>query len=881
MKAVSVAGECEIFAELAGPVVLDGLTTNGISGDGLTAANSSAEAAVENARGQTMSAMFASLPNHVSPQLNAVALARKADGALVMPGTVRALDRSFTASGAGVSQSPAATPSLAVGARWFTSAVSTSPSYVAAKVEYDTAGVLRIPQSSLPAGFDIHHTTIMREGRALTALAVTQDALIVFGQGYEDDYTKKDVLLLRSTSGPTVSGAITQAQGLFGNDVAVNTDSPASVATNYHDVYFDYGTAFRPYQFAPWFSGKYLSASAEVGSTQNFPITLPDASGGAAALTVNLWSLTQSSSGMEDHALQVSINGQPVGQAVWTGGNKMMQLTFEVDSEILSNGKNTISLITPPIAGLNTQIAFLHSISISYTRRLNGSNPIQVSNLTDTAQRYEVNSLSSAGAWVVDTRFADRAALVPFQTQAQPDGTYTLRFDAAAGGTGTYLVVPAGMENAPLSVSRRIIQPVKTNMYIATGPSQFGTGIQPLLAQRTKEGVRGLFVDQEQIFDYYGYGRYGPAAIQKMIRAVRPQYLLLLGRTTYDYKNYSGLNVDPLCPTFLVSTSFWAQSTSDSTFGDLGRGYSEVAVGRLPIENAADLTIAVQRILSYKGPASSGIRAHIIADQVDLNVADFPVQAAGLAQSNPELSWQANYLGVTYQNSADVTSALTQAANGGADWLIYVGHGNASRLGRLAPSILDTTTVQAWTGNVVFLQSTCTANWAANNTPGYKSIAMQALTQPQGGISASIATSTYMNSGCAVDFMNQLIKNVDATGMRWGTALMKTQQWAHAKGGSYYLDLSKTEQIFGDPAMPVFMTAHPATGTSETGGTNGPVTRPSQEPFKGCYCSNERADAPPTQALKFYNLPRVWRFVLEKMGRGDKNNTPIHVLVRK
>ena len=42
------------------------------------------------------------------------------------------------------------------------------------------------------------------------------------------------------------------------------------------------------------------------------------------------------------------------------------------------------------------------------------------------------------------------------------------------------------------------------------------------------------------------------------------------------------------------------------------------------------------------------------------------------------------------------------------------------------------------------------------------------------------------------------------SGERWGTALMKTQQWAATKGGGFFGDLSTTEQIFGDPAMPVF-----------------------------------------------------------------------------
>src|SRR5258706_6129529 len=146
---------------------------------------------------------------------------------------------------------------------------------------------------------------------------------------------------------------------------------------------------------------------------------------------------------------------------------------------------------------------------------------------------------------------------------------------------------------------------------------------------------------------------------------------------------------------------------------------------------------------------------------------------------------------------------MTAAANGGADLLMYIGHGNAVRLGNEVPRILDNDKVAAWTGYSVFLQSTCTANWMAKNEAGYQSIAIQALTQPQGGISASIASSTYMNSQNATEFMSQLLTHAGTT-QRWGNALLKTQQWAYAKGGGFYGDLSKTEQIFGDPAMPVY-----------------------------------------------------------------------------
>jgi hypothetical protein len=161
---------------------------------------------------------------------------------------------------------------------------------------------------------------------------------------------------------------------------------------------------------------------------------------------------------------------------------------------------------------------------------------------------------------------------------------------------------------------------------------------------------------------------------------------------------------------------------------------------------------------------------------------------------------------------------LAAAANGGADLLMYIGHGSAVRLGKDDPRILDNNKVVAWTGSSVFLQSTCTANWMAKNETGYQSIAIQALTQPQGGISASIASSTYMNSQNASEFMSQLLSNA-GTVQRWGNALLKTQQWAYAKGGGFYSDLSTTEQIFGDPAMPVMSKAADAAGGTTTTGT--------------------------------------------------------------
>ncbi|MEI6235905.1 MAG: C25 family cysteine peptidase [Planctomycetota bacterium] len=702
-----------------------------------------------------------------------------------------------------------------IAARWFSSGVSSGASnFSGVKVVYKNAGVLSIPTTMVPPGFNVGHVAIQREGRSLTALARTPSSLIVYAQGYQDDYTDKDALFLRTISGATPAGNVSMVSGLFGNGQVANTETQTSAMAEFHDVYFDYD--YRPYSFAPWFSGQYLTN----GTTQTFALNTPYASSGAASLTVNVWSLTSTINVPTDHALQVVINGHAVGQTQWNGGGKMVALSFQVPSNVLNAGANQVQLITPELNGVNSQICFLHSLTMSYARTTDGTQPVTVTNSGSASALYEVSNVPSAAVWVVDTRFPDRAALVPYEAQAQNDGTYTIRFNAAGGGTGKFLVVPAGSENVPVSVAKCVVKPVKASTYLAVGPAQFSAGVQPLLLKRSKEGLRTAFVDQEQIFNFYNYGRYGPDGIQKAVRSVRPQYLLLVGRTTYDYRNYTGANVDPLCPAFLVSTSFWAQTTSDSMFGDLGRGYPEVAVGRLPVNNGAELGGAVRHILSNTGAPPSGMRGHAISDIADASAGDFSAQALGITQSLPDVTWQTNFLGVTYQTSPEVTAALKSAASGGADLLVYVGHGNAARLGAFNPRILDVDSVQTWTGHAVFVQTTCTANWMAKNVSGYKSIAIQALTQPQGGISASIGTSTYMNSECASAFAEQLLKYADKSGMRWGDALMKTQQWAAAQGSGFYTDLNKTEQIFGDPAMPVFARPTPTSTGASTGSSS-------------------------------------------------------------
>ncbi len=361
LESVALGGELETYANFAGPVTVDALALSelALSAGDLDAVISSAKAEKNVMQTRALSSQFAQAvakqaaaapamsAQDVQPAGAAVravpttpaasALARSnADGSLALAGTVAELNPNSTSinpaaalnlavgargvTPAASASTSAAASATAVASRWFASSgVSTSSTFTGVKVMYGAPG--RVEDSAEPsiAGgiLDLNHVLITREGITLVPLALTNDGLVVFGQGYQDTYTDKDALFLRRTSGATAAGQVSYAQGLFDATVAVNTNTPASVTAEYTDVYFDYN--YRPYDFTPWFSSQYLTADATTRERRRASRCQHHfASSGAATLTVNLWSLTQSATASPDHGLQVVINGQAVGQVVWS-----------------------------------------------------------------------------------------------------------------------------------------------------------------------------------------------------------------------------------------------------------------------------------------------------------------------------------------------------------------------------------------------------------------------------------------------------------------------------------------------------------------------------------------------------------------------------------
>lgn len=708
-------------------------------------------------------------------------------------------------AGALIPQSEALTALRGVSAAGTLAAGWTEPAwaYEAVKVVTNRRGLVTIPRSALPLGYDPRWMSVVRGGHELAALDETAAGLSFFAPGYSDDYTDNDAFFLRWKFRPRMAAKLPSPQGnLFGQSASGSERATAKAA--FPEVYFDWG--YRPLTYPPWFSAKYLYADAGSGTTQSFNVDLPDLVSGDGALSVLLYSYSEQVGASPDHKLIAYVNGAYVGETTWTGGHRGMTLQFNVPAAALHTGSNLVELQTPVLPGVNLQFSMLHSLEMTYTKALTGKTAIAAQG----GKLYEVKGLS-AEPWVLDVSDPETPRALGLQTKKELDGTFTARF--VAPGNVPLEVLPKNSGIPVLSLNKRLIQRLTPGIrYLATGPAQFKNTLQPLLRARVMDGLYTVFVDQEKLFDAYGYGRYGPEGIRNAMRDTRPSYLLLVGRTNWDYHGYEGVHLDPLCPTFLVSTTRFTQAPSDSAFGDLGKGYPEVAVGRFPVNDATGLSVCVKRTLAYKGTKSeSGQPALLVADRLDPKGADFAGEADGVDSEVDGFAWSKAYLGLTHETGANVTvqkpeiiDYIRQKASSEAEVVLYVGHGASSVWSN--DRILDVPKAAQWTGNCVLLQATCSANYFIHNYPGYYTIAQNLLTQPQGGIAASISTMTYLDSPPAVEFLKEVLKASRKANARWGDALLKGQQYAAKKahGEDSYSDLARSESLLGDPALKVF-----------------------------------------------------------------------------
>ena len=248
--------------------------------------------------------------------------------------------------------------------------------------------------------------------------------------------------------------------------------------------------------------------------------------------------------------------------------------------------------------------------------------------------------------------------------------------------TPSQILVPAFFTAAPNNNLHALALDTAANYLIITHPSLVAAANK--LAQfhtAQKAGIKPLVVTTTQMYQAFGSGSQDPTAIRDGVAffaraygvlssvgggavAQKQFYVLLLGASSYDYKNHISNNVN-LVPGFQSSASLDPLSsyTSDDYFALLdssaninieplltnGNATStQVNIGRIPAKNVSEANTVIDKIINYHNAQSQGpwrLQERFIADDKDFNlhVQDAEAVSAAAQKANALFNQQKIY----------------------------------------------------------------------------------------------------------------------------------------------------------------------------------------------------------------------------------------------
>jgi hypothetical protein len=240
--------------------------------------------------------------------------------------------------------------------------------------------------------------------------------------------------------------------------------------------------------------------------------------------------------------------------------------------------------------------------------------------------RHQVDGFTTNDLMAFDiTSAGDVSRMTNFETTGA--GPYTLEMEPQTGSGGrTYLVLSTDDTKIPAEIMNDSVSSVADSAngadYILITHKDLGWDgdgdqepwLSDLVAHRQAQGLRVVVVDVADIYDEFSYGIFTPQAIKDFLdhayhnwTAPAPQYVLLVGDASYDYKDNLGLGTINLVPSYTVFTDYMGETLTDEWFARISGNDAvpDLYIGRLPAATKAQATVMVDKIITYENVSNT------------------------------------------------------------------------------------------------------------------------------------------------------------------------------------------------------------------------------------------------------------------------------------
>jgi hypothetical protein len=579
-----------------------------------------------------------------------------------------------------------------------------------------------------------------------------------------------------------------------------------------------------------WFFGTFVQGDEHAGGgvPKAFTINVPEPTSNGT-LKVVMAGQTATA-----HTVEVAANGEST--TVYWSGIAYFQATL--DNVPLFAGDNTVTLQCLSADG-NDSIA-VDYFKVTYRRDYVAGTDDTLKFEPDNGSRYVIDGFSTDTLAAYDiTEPTDVMRIVDYAVSG-PDGEgkYSIDFEPASLGD-TYYVASSAAVYAPDALTKdtasSLFDTDNGADYLLITHRKIGWDIngdaygwlEDLTTLRQAQGLRVQVVDIEDIYDEFSYGIKSPQALKDFLsyaynnwRAPAPQYVLLVGDSTYDPKDH-WLEGDTTAylPAYLIFVNYKGETVTDEWFVTISGddAVPDMYIGRLPAADGTDAATMVTKIIAYETTPNSKFgdptawekNILLIADNQRegddyLYEADFAAMNDAAAALLPAfMNPQPGYLGIHYASAAFLNDFIVDTLNTeGALMVNYSGHG-ATQIWA-DEHILDAGDLTGLTNTTelpFFVSMSCETGVFSYPEPwDFPSLAESLLRSTSGAVAALMPTGMSATEGQRI-LNSALFEHIFNEDMRTlGPAIGAAKQTLLANGSAEYEQISKTFLLFGDPA---------------------------------------------------------------------------------
>jgi len=492
-----------------------------------------------------------------------------------------------------------------------------------------------------------------------------------------------------------------------------------------------------------------------------------------------------------EHIVAVKLNGSNIG-TISLDGTQHVARNFAIDAALLHEGENALTLSA---MGGETDVTLIDSVGITYKHSYtaddnslrfsaNGGQPLMVGGFTSADIR--VIDITDPGSPQEVTPILGRVAN-EYAFKLSVPGTTPRSYVAFTDDLALH-AVPTANEPSHLSSAQ------SADLLIVTH-KDLRSAVEPLAAQRRNEGLAVTIVDVEDVYDEFSYGAHTPSALRAFLGYAShhwqraPQYLLLVGDSSWDPRNYLDQGDGDLVPTKLIDTAYM-ETASDDWLADFNNdGVADIAVGRLPGRTSNDVSRMVAKILLYEQERQLDTPLRSALMVADSGFETKSLATAGLLPLNMTVQ------SVNRGEGADdvIRGQIINGINSGPLLVNYFGHGSVTVW--TGAGLLDSDLAANLTNNKpsLFVMMTCLNGYS--HDAYIDSLAESLLKAQNGGAMAVWASSGFPEAQPQFVLSQQFYQQVFSGSKRLGDATKA------AKTSTQDTDVRRTWLLLGDPSM--------------------------------------------------------------------------------